>query len=256
VAVDHILTFCSFLTWRQRHNAARKRDLSRVKRAVELAQKLALVVNDIEADKSEDVLNAVELFTNRLNSMYAEASRERKQRGKHFPERDFCINLLISYVWNKAKAKSILEPEKIGDKNGPLAKFLAEAYEPIESLTPSTVLEIAPLPRRRPDRYSRDSWNWGKMDLRRHRELFDQQGQELDELSEQQAREIEEMKAGQTREIDELCERQAREIEGLGSTIPAHEVDEALKQLAREADEMRVQQLQEIDRLRRGLAPS
>jgi hypothetical protein len=190
--INTILNFCNYLTWIRGRNAAQNRDVYRLMRAAELARKLARLLSHIEVEKLDVVSNAVKLCVSQLKS-YATPARGHKKRGKHFEERDFCINLLISYVWKKARTGLIVEPEKIGDKSGPLAKFLIEAYRPISSLTPHAVIEIARLPRRRPDRYGRDRWNWGRMDLRHFRELFDKHVREADELSECQAREIDEL---------------------------------------------------------------
>jgi hypothetical protein len=245
--IDHILAFRNTLFLRQQHDAARKRDLARIKLASNLAQKLALLLGDIEVEKVDDLSRAANFCVNRLNSDLAVPLNEGKQRGKErYLERDFCINLLVSYVWNKARTGSTLGPARIGDERGPLVSFLTEAYGPIESLTRSTVREIARLPSRFSGRYSQDRWKVGDLDLRNSREMFEEQSSRLDEACAQQARALEELFEGQARELEEMRLRHEHEIEELRrvtqSAPPedvARELEENRAQLAHEAEERR-----------------
>jgi hypothetical protein len=253
--IDHILNFCSVLVSCQRRDAAQSRDHSRVKAATKSLERAARLLRLIEVDKQDDVLTAVELYVNRLNVQRAGPSRKRKRGRERFPERDFCVNLLLSRVWRKARAGTVVEPEAIGDKNGPLAMFLAKAYEPIEVLTPSTVIEIARLPRRRPDLYSRDRWKWGDLDLQHLHEVFDQHDGEYDEASERYVRGVAQMGARQARQLEELFREQAREIQEARGILSAVEIDETLERLTAAFDEAKAILARRIDDMQRGNAP-
>jgi hypothetical protein len=246
--IDHILAFRFTLSLRQQQGAARKRDLARIKLASNLAQKLALLLGDIEVEKVDDLSKAANFCVNRLNSDFAEPLCEGKQRGKErFLERDFCISLLVSYVWNKARTGSTLGRVKIGDERGPLVTFLTEAYRPIETLTTSTVREIARLPSRFSARYSQDRWKVGDLDLRNSREMFEEQSNELDEAFAQHARELEELFEGQARELEEMRLRHEHEIEETRRVTQSAPPDD----VARELEENRRQLEQEIEERRR-----
>jgi hypothetical protein len=152
------------------------------------------------------------------------------------------------------KGTSPDQVQAIGDKKGPLAKFLVQAYEPIETLTPSAVIEIARLLRRPGRGYSGDSWKWGDMDLRYLRDSFEQHSREADDLAVAEAREIEKMGERQMRELDDLYKQQAQEIEQMRAEGPK-QADELLRELTREYSELRKKWVHQLDRMRPGFAP-
>jgi hypothetical protein len=109
--IDEVLALRVGFSLSQRYRAARERDVPRIKRAYKLAKKLALLLEDIEAQNLDEVSDAAEL---------------REARSGLLP----------------------VPRPKVGDESGPLVRFLIEAYGPIETLTPQAAREIARFPSR------------------------------------------------------------------------------------------------------------
>jgi hypothetical protein len=145
--IDEVLALRVGFSLSQRYRAARERDVPRIKRAYKLAKKLALLLEDIEAQNLDEVSDAAELRV-KLSVRLAEILYESKRPHARFSDRNLCVGMLIA-LWNEARSGLLPVPRpKVGDESGPLVRFLIEAYGPIETLTPQAAREIARFPSR------------------------------------------------------------------------------------------------------------
>jgi hypothetical protein len=151
--IDDILEMQHGLSWLQWCNAARKRDLDLIERISKLTQKLEFLLGNLEIVQVDDILDAAASCVDRLGARHAETLNEHKRSsrdrfGDRFVERDLCVSFLID-LWNEARTGSTDGLAKVGDKAGPLVRYLREAYRPIGTLSPEAAREIARLPRRK-----------------------------------------------------------------------------------------------------------